>query len=152
MSDKSQEPAWSEESDAVYVAVVSMIDEVKAYGERANLVLNLLRYITMTEAADSLDRVIKEGGVVHVFVDSKILLTGMQYLVDDFAEEAKKMPKRVHDVMQSDHGCGTCARCKAAAKAAYSDNVVMHRPSKESRDAITAIINTITGKPKNPDN
>lgn len=152
MPEKKSEPAWSDQADAVYIAAISMIDEMKGYGERANLILNLLRYVTMTEVAESIGKVV--GTVdMHVFVESTILVNGMQHLVDDFAEEAKKMPRRMNEVMTAEHGCGACPRCKAAAKAAYADDKVVIRPSKQSREAIDAIINTITGgKPRNPDN
>lgn len=156
MPEKKSEPAWSDQADAVYVAVIAMIDEMKGYGERANLVLNVLRYITMTEVAETISKITSEEAGVsrdHVFVESRVLTNGMQKLIDDFAIEAKKMPCRMLTIMHAEHGCGGCAQCKAATSEAYADGKVVIRPSKESREAIDNIINTICGgRPRNPDN
>jgi hypothetical protein len=143
MSD--DEPAWSDQADAVYVATIASIDEMESYGERMNLLLNLTRYVTMTEVADGFARATKANPDL-VLIEIDVLIEGMQRLIDAFSYQLGKMPRRMLAVMHAENGCGGCAKCKAAKLEAYADGQVILRPSKESRDAIEAIIATMRGK------
>lgn len=151
MPEKKHEPAWNDQAEAVYMATLASIDELKGgYNVKMNLLLNLVRYVTMTQVAlDISDKV----GTTMVYVEARVLTNAMQVLVDELCDELKKMPRRMLAIMHAEEGCGGCSACKAAKEEAYGDGKVKIVPSKESQEAINQLINTITGgKPRNPDN
>lgn len=145
-----EEQAWSDEADAVYVATVASIDGLATYSERMNLMLNLTRYIMMTEVAVGVQEAVGNQGPSSIFVETGILTTGMQCLVDEYAKELTAMPRRLQAIIHAENGCGGCGACKAAQKEAYGDGKVQLLPSKEARGAVEGLINTMLGgKPSN---
>lgn len=153
MPEKKDEPAWSDQADAVYMATIASIDEIESYNVRMNLLLNLVRYCTMTQVGLDFQRATNRYDASVVFIETGMLTSAMQNLVDELCIELKKMPRRMLAVMHAEKGCGGCSACKAAQEEAYGDGKVRWRPSREAKEAIDNIINTITGgKPRNPDN
>lgn len=141
---EGNEPNWSDEADAVYVATTASIDDLKNHSQKMNLLLNLVRYVTMTEVARTIQAETK-GTDVHVFVEASILTEGMGHLLKEFIGHLRAMPRRMLAIMHAENGCGGCSACKEAKQQAYADGKVVFRPSSESQEAINAIINTITG-------
>jgi hypothetical protein len=144
MTDK--EHAWSEQAYAVYEATVTSIDGLKTYGEKMNLLLNLTRYVTMTETANEITEQLGKMPGAALAVELSVLIQGTQILVDEFAAELKKMPRRMGSIIHAEQGCGTCAHCEAAKKAAYGDGAVRTKGSKAAEAAIEGLINTMLGK------
>lgn len=142
MSEQENTPAWSEDSEAVLVAVVSQLGELPNYDYKMNVIVNALRSVMTQEALDQLKAVTGSQ-----FVELQHLIIGLELLVKEFIDQFESMPKRVRDVIHSETGCGTCATCVKAKRDAWADGKAIRLLQKddEAKAAIERLIATMTG-------
>lgn len=145
MSEEHGKPAWSDESEAVLVAIKSQLDELPTYEHKMNVIVNALRSVMTTEAA----RGVKEA-TGKPWVELPHLIMALEILVKEFVEQYQTMPKRLKDVVHAETGCGTCDICQQAKRDAYADGRAIPRPaSSAAREAIEQLIATMRGGSSN---
>jgi len=141
MSEQEQKPAWSEDSEAVLVAVRSQLDELPSYEHKMNVIINAMRYVMVREAKDQVIEVTGSN-----CIELPHLILALEMLVKEFIEQFETMPKRLKDVVTAETGCGVCDVCKQAKRDAYGDGKAIPHPRKnESREAVEKLIATMMG-------
>lgn len=141
MSDNKPEPAWTDECEAVLVAIKSQLDELPAYEHRMNVLVNALRSTMTREAARGVREVTGQRDI-----ELHHLVMGLELLVNEFVDQFKTMPEKLRHVYNAELGCGHCSVCKEAKRAAYSDDTIIIRPkAEETKAAVESLIAIITG-------
>lgn len=106
---------WGAEHEAVYVAVMSQLEELPEYHDRSFVVLNVIRQLAIVEAT----RLTRASGVPGPDTYTEVVFQGLcrAWSVNTFA-----IPKWVRD--EPITSCGRCAACvanKAAASAGAAE-------------------------------
>ncbi len=144
--EEEKKRAWSDDAEAVFIATSASILELSSYGEKMNIIINLVRVITMAETFKTIAKELGDIPPPAAF-ETQVLITGMRVLCNDAADKLRGIPGKTKDMLHSLAGCGECDICKAAARSVNKEDVLI-RPSKPSRDAIEQLIATMGGPTK----
>ena len=145
--EEQEKVAWTEECEAVLVAITSQLDELPTYEHRMNVLVNSLRGVITRESVRGVREVTGKRNVELPHV-----MLGVQMLVEEFLEQFATVPKRMKDVIQAEDGCGHCDICMQAKRDAYEDGKAIIRPRQtETVRAVESLIAAMLGgsRPKN---
>lgn len=94
--------------EAVYHSLLASLDELSNYEERRVLVLNLVKYITLTETSN---------GIAIDPTNHAILREKLVDLCQDFALQVIGLPLFYDEAMANEPPCGLCPACVEAGVA-----------------------------------